>query len=432
MNAFHRRSGHLPVVVFGVTITLAGLGHAAIGVSNRFQEIEALEAKTGIGTPAALRQLMETARRMTLHGTARRYARALIKLTPDDETARELLYHRKFFDAATKSLVWLDWFDAGMWESYKLVRDPTLGYCLADDQVPFQKGMIRTPSGNLVAIEEWDRQHSEWAHAHEVDSRFFHIRSTLPLAAVWYVADDLDHLAMAYLDYFEIERLPARRFTTHLYRTAEEAAAAKADATLLSRYGAYFSPQDSILHVAFDTLGGLPAVRHEAAHAMNRELLNDPNPPQWFDEGVAVMCQFARPQQDYSFEFGRFPKHGFGTRFVEMVREGSRERMADVHAVAHVTMTSEYYSKFRSMVAFFMEADGKQYRTAFINTMFRRQGDVRQLLSLSDIDNAWMRYVQTLRPEPDYPYLPPPEKRAADIRKVLKAGTSAVLYSLTK
>ncbi len=352
----------------------------------------------------------------------------MIKLTPDDETARELLYHRRFFDAATKSLVWLDWFDAGMWESYKLVRDPTLGYCLVDDQLPIQKGMIRTPSGKLVTIEEWDRQHSEWTHAHEVDSRFFHIRSTLPLAAVWYVADDLDHLATAYLDYFEIERLPGRRFTTHLYRTAEEASAAKADAALLSRYGAYFSPQDNILHVAFDSLGGLPAVRHEAAHALNREILNDPNPPQWFDEGVAVMCQFGRPQKDYSFEFGRFPKHGFGTRFVDLVRDGARQRMADVHAVAHVTMTSEYYSKFRSMVAFFMEADAKQYRMAFINRMFRHQGDVRQLLSLPDIDNAWMRYVQTLRPEPNYLYLPPPENRVADIKKVLKAGTSAVLY----
>jgi len=58
---------------------------------------------------------------------------------------------------------------------------------------------------------------------------------------LWYVADDLDHLALSYLDYFEVERRPARRFTTHLYRTATEASAAKADAALLSRYGAYFS-----------------------------------------------------------------------------------------------------------------------------------------------------------------------------------------------
>lgn len=371
---------------------------------------------------------MENARRLTLHGTARRYARALVKLKPDDAMARELLHQKKFLDSATKSLVWLDWFDAAMWESYKCVRDPILGYCLEDDQASARKGMIRTRSSGLVTIEDWDRQHSEWARAHEVDSRFFHIRSTLPLAAVWYVADDLDHLALAYLDYFEVEKLPARRSTTHLYRTAAEAAAAKADAALLSRYGAYFSPQDNILHVAFDSLGGLPAVRHEAAHALNRELLADPNPAQWFDEGVAVMCQFGRPRDDHSFEFGRFPKHGFGTRFVEMVREGSRERMADVHAVDHVTMTSEYYSKFRSMVAFFMEADGKQHRMTFINTMFRRQGDVRKLLSLPDIDTAWMRYVQTLRPEADYPYLPPPKERAADITKVLKSGTSAVLY----
>ena len=102
--------------------------------------------------------------------------------------------------------------------------------------------------------------------------------------------------------------------------------------------------------------------------------------------------------------------------------------MADVHAVAHVTMTLEYYSTFRSMVAFFMEGDGKQHRMAFISTMFRRRGDVHQLLALPDIDTAWMRYVQTLRPETDYPYLPSPKERAADITKVLKAGTSGVLY----
>ncbi len=71
MNAFHR-SSHLPVIIFGVTITLAGWGNAAFGVSNPFREIEALEAKTGIGAPAGLRQLMETARRLTLHGAARR------------------------------------------------------------------------------------------------------------------------------------------------------------------------------------------------------------------------------------------------------------------------------------------------------------------------------------------------------------------------
>ena len=32
------------------------------------------------------------------------------------------------------------------------------------------------------------------------------------------------------------------------------------------------------------------------------------------------------------------------------------------------------------------------------------------------------------RPEPDYPFLPFPQERAAKITKVLKAGTSAVLY----
>ena len=172
------------------------MGTYRLGASNPFREIEALEAKTDLGDAAGVRQLMENARRLTLYGTARRYARALVKLKPDDAMARELLHHKKFLDGTTKSLVWLDWFDAAMWESYKCVRDPNLGYCLEDDRASARKGMIRTRSGGLVTIENWDRQHSEWAHAHEVDSRFFHIRSTLPLAAVWYVADDLDHLAL--------------------------------------------------------------------------------------------------------------------------------------------------------------------------------------------------------------------------------------------
>lgn len=425
---FHERSFRFSLVIgLGLMIAFVGLGRIAFGGQNPFQEIEALEAQTDLHDPVGLRQLIDSARRLTLHGTARRYARELIKLKPDDAMARELLRQKKFLDASTRSLVWFDWFDAAMWESYKCVRDPILGYCLHADRASAQNGMIRSRSSGLVAIEEWDRQHSQWASAHEVNSRFFHIRSTIPLAAVWYVADDLDHLALSYLDYFEIERLPVRRFTAHLYRTADEASAAKADTALLTRYGAYYSPQQGILHVSFNSLGGLTAVRHEAAHALNREFVG-PNPAQWFDEGVGVMCQFARPQQDYSFEFGRFPKHGFGTEFVDLVQNGFRQRMADVHAVSHVTMATEYYSKFRSMVAFFMDANDKQHRMTFINTMFRRQGDVRQLVLLPDIDASWIRYVETLHPEPDFPYLPFPPKRATDITNVLKAGTSAVLY----
>lgn len=103
--------------------------------------------------------------------------------------------------------------------------------------------------------------------------------------------------------------------------------------------------------------------------------------------------------------------------------------MAEVHSVPHVTMSAEHYSKFRSMVAFFMDANNKQHRMTFINTMFRRRGDVRQLVLLTDIDVEWIKYVETLQPEPEYIYLPFPRDRTTDITKVLKAGTSAVLYS---
>ena len=74
MNDFHRRSIRPAVIGIGLTIAFAGWGYIAIGASNPFQEIEALEAKTDLGDPAGLRQLMENARRLTLHGTARRYA----------------------------------------------------------------------------------------------------------------------------------------------------------------------------------------------------------------------------------------------------------------------------------------------------------------------------------------------------------------------
>ena len=415
----------------GIAAVMPSLYLTPISVAeanNPFLEIEALEAATDRQDPKAVQQLIETARKLTLHGTARRYARVLIMLKPDDEMGRELLRHKKFVDGASKSLVWLDWFDASMWKDYKCVRDPMLGYCLHDDRVSARQGIIRTRAEGLVPIDEWDREHSTWAKAHEVHSRFFHIRSTIPLAAVWFVADDLDDLASSYLDYFEIDRLPSKRFTTHLYRTAEEAAAAHADTALLDTYGAYYSPQQKVLHVEFDSLGGLTAVRHEAAHALNRELSNV-NPPQWFDEGIGVTCQFARPQTDRSFEFGKFPRHGFGTRFVDAVKSGTRERMADVHSVGHVTMSAPYYSKFRSMIAFFMDANEKRYRMSFINTMFRRQGDVRRLVSLPNIDAEWMRYVEQLEPEVDFPIMPFPEERAAEINKVFKVGTSAVLYS---
>jgi hypothetical protein len=81
MNVFHYHSIRPAVIGIGMAIALAGSGHIAPGASNPFQEIEALETKMDLRDPVAVRQLMENARRLTLHGTARRYARALAKLT---------------------------------------------------------------------------------------------------------------------------------------------------------------------------------------------------------------------------------------------------------------------------------------------------------------------------------------------------------------
>jgi hypothetical protein len=408
-------------------LCLPGRPLVAQDFPNPFAEIEAIEAKVDQGDPAAWRGLMQMARHLGLHGTARRYARELLKSEPDDATARALLSHKKFRDQATGKAVWLDWFDAAMWQSYQQVRDETLGYHLASDRDSIRQGLLRTRQGTLMPVDEWDRSHAEWSKANEIDSRFYHFRSTIPLAALWFVADDLDRLTLAYLDYFEIERLPAKRFTVHLYRTADDAKAAKANADWLRDYGAYYFPQDRILHVAFDRLGGLTAVRHEAAHAMNREFVAE-IPQQWFDEGVGVLCQFAKPQPDRSFEFGLFPKHGFGTRYLDELRGGSRDRMGAIHSAGYVTMNSHYYSKFRSMVDFFMNADDKLYRMTFINTFFRRKGDVAQLVGLPGIDDAWTSYAMNLNPANDWKWEPFPAERTDLIRQVLKTGTSAAAF----
>ena len=313
--------------------------------------MEIIELKTDRQDPHGLDKLIQAARRLKLPGTARQYARELLMLDPDHEIARTLLHDKKFVDQATNKTVWLDWFDAAMWQSHGLVRDQALGYIRPSDRDSARAGLLRIGDRGLVPVEQWDTEHSEWAKAHELDSRFFHVRSTIPWVAVWYVADDLDRLALAYLDYFEIERLPPKRFEVHLYKTEEDANAAGADGKLLTTYGAYYSPPQRVLHVRFDSLGGLTAVRHEMAHALNRQFV-DPNPNQWFDEGVGVMCQFAQPKEDGSFEFGRFPRHGFSVTFIDEINSGSRERMAAIHSAGHVTTNSHYYSTFRAMVDF--------------------------------------------------------------------------------
>jgi hypothetical protein len=416
------------VVAAGILVScvLPAARTCALQTPNPFRELEAAEQKTDRHDPRALRELIATARRLTLPGSARRYARELLELEPNDELARELLHFRKFTDQKTQQPVWLDWFDAGLWQSYAVVRDETLGYHKPSDREAIRRGMLLR-DGRAVSVADWDQQHREWSHPHEVDSRFFHFRSTIPLAAIWWVADDLDRLALSYLDYFEIERLPARRFTVNLYRTDEHAKQAHALVDLLTKYGAYYSPQEQVLHIIFERLGSITAVRHEVAHALNREFV-DPNPPQWFDEGVGVTTQFARPCPDGSFEFGHFPKHPFGTKFVDEVQAGARERMAVIHSTGLVTTNSHYYSKFRAMIDFFMEAENQRYRMVFIDTLFRHRYDVAGLVAMQGIDDAWIRYVSTMKIDPDWSYRPPPEERAARIDRVLAAGSSAAAF----
>jgi hypothetical protein len=422
----------IPVFVALVgSLAISCAAEQAKALADPFSEIGAIEKTADHKNPSDVRHLMESARRLTLHGTARGYARELLAIAPNDEAARAFLHYKKFVDANSEP-VWLDWFDAGMWQSFGTVRDPNLGYCLVSDRKAVQDGRIRSRDLGLVSIQDLDNRHSSWSTAHEVDSRFFHIRSTIPLAAVWYVADDLDRLALAYLDLFEIERLPPKRFTVHLYGTQADAVAAQADAPLLKTYGAYYSPPQQILHVEFDSLGGLTAVRHEVAHALNREFA-DPNPPQWFDEGIGVLCQFAVPTEDGRFEFGQFPAdHGFGTKFIEETRSGFRQRMATIHSTAHVVTDSHYYSMFRSMVDFFMVAENRKYRMVFIDTMFRHRRDPSQLVTLPGIDDEWVRYVRALQPDDGWHWKPYPTERAELMQRVIAAGTSSVIFASAK
>jgi len=420
------------IIVAGFAWGLCLLARPAIGedLPNPFVELAALEANVDRQTPDDWRRLMSEAQRLELPGSRRRFARELLKLEPDDAAARAALSHKKFVDATGK-LVWLDWFDAALWQRRRQVRDVTLGYHLEADRDAIHKGLVRLlgPKAEtkvLTPVEELDREHATWATAHEIDSRFFHFRSTAPLAAIWFVADDLDGLVQAYLDYFEIERFPQQRFTVHLYRTLEDAAAAKADVELLKKYGAYFWPPEKTLHVPFKSIGGLTAARHEAAHALNRAFV--PSPPQWFDEGTGVMCQFAQAQLDGQFEFGQFPKHGFGTAYLDEVRGGARDRIASVHATRYVTMNAHYYSQFRSIVAFFMHAENQKYRMTFINAMFRKRGDVERLVSLPNIDEAWMDYARGLKINTAWRWKPHPQERNELIERVLMAGSSAAAF----
>ncbi len=414
------------VASFALAQCLMCGGLLADDLPNPFAEVAAQEAKIDRQSFADWQRLMQTAKRLGLHGSARRYAREVVKLQPDNETARAVLNDKKFAAPATGNLIWLDWFDAAMWQTHHQVRDQTLGYYRQSDEKSIRDGLLRTGDQKLVAVAEIDRAHTQWTNLNEVDSHFFHIRSTVPLAAIWFVADELDRLALAYLDFFEIDLLPRQRFIVHLYRTHEDAVAANAAAELLDKYGAYYSPQQKIMHVQFAGLSGLTAVRHEMAHALNREFIAAP--PQWFDEGVGVICQFAQPQTDGSLEFGHFPKHAFATKFIDELHNGARERILTVHTAGHVTTNSHYYSQFRSLVDFFMNAENKKYRMAFIDAMFRKQTGFERLAAIPQIDQQWMDYAKRQQVDANWSWRPFPAARTELIERVLKVGTSGTAF----
>ena len=175
---------------------------AADEFPNPLVELQEAERQQSPADARGLAELMRVARRLTLHGQARGYARKLLRLTPDNETARALLYHKKFSDRATGKAVWLDWFDAAMWQTHGMIRDERLGYVMQADRESAQAGLIRLENRGLVAVGRYDEEHAAWATAHELDCRFFHIRTTVPWVVAWYAADDLDRLALAYSGLF--------------------------------------------------------------------------------------------------------------------------------------------------------------------------------------------------------------------------------------
>lgn len=379
--------------------------------TNPLADFERLASHSDLTDTKDVWMLVHAAYERTLYGTSRKLARRVLQLEPDYTKARHYLGYALVRQG--NSSHWLDSFEVRMHGAGKF-RDPKYGWILEADRGHLADEMLRATDGTLRSVSDLDLAHGIWLQRRTVQSRFFDVIGCIPLEAMWYVADDLDALTIAYCDFFELPRLPMKRFAVHLYRAAEDAEAAGADGALLKRYGAYF--KDETLHVMFKSIGGLTAVRHEAAHALNRVYIK--RLPQWIDEGIGVYCQFLHVGADQTFEFGRFPQHGFGLQFVEEVQQGREEDLRTIAATALVTTNSHYYSKFRAMVDFFMSGEEQKHRLQFINAVFRNHGKVEDLLATSGINEAWLAYVKTLKPSREWCYIPDRE-RAESVKLLL-------------
>jgi hypothetical protein len=384
---------------------------------NPYIEMEVLEKENSRQDAETLWRLVHKAYALDLFGTSRLHARRLLKLDPNHVKARDYLGQQRVEGQFGRT-----W--ATAWEATLLragmVRHEDWGWVARVDYDEAGRGRIRDSEGRLVSAMDEDHREGGWESRLKVESERFTVESTLPLDVLWYVADELERLTLIHADLFELPRVPQKRFRVALYRTSSDGKQAGADGDMLQRYGAYYFQET--LHVMFRSLGGITAVRHEAAHALNRAATS--HIPQWFDEGIGVFFQFASDSEDGQMRFGTIPKHAFGTRFLERVKRGERTPLADAVSEPHVTMDSEHYSKFRAVVDFFMNGNRKQYRKRFIGVVFREQGKLADLLGSPGIEADWQAFVDGLRTDEKWVYIRP-SPRVERLKKRLASLTPA-------
>jgi hypothetical protein len=369
--------------------------------SNPFRDLEQIAEQSDLKNPQQLWALVHAAYDRTLYGTSRRFARSILEIDQQNTKARKYLGYT--LNGHGRDARWVDSFELSMRIAGKF-RHPKYGWLANSDRAAAEKGLLQTSDGSLKTADEFDRQHREWTQRRTARGRYFDVCGTAPLEVLWFVADDLDAIVAAYCDLFELPQMPQTRFMANLYATETDADAAGADSALLKTYGAYF--HTGKLHVMFRSAGSITAVRHEAAHALNQVYIR--RLPQWLNEGIGVYFQFGHASDHQHFEFGRFPKHAFGTRFVQEVKEGRVEDLQTAAGAGIVTTNPHFYSKYRAMVDFLLRADEQKYRFRFINAVFRSQGNVEDLLATPGISDTWIAYVKSLKPDPDWTSLPDP------------------------
>lgn len=380
--------------------------------ANPFQEIDQLAETLDLSSRADLWRLVHESYRRGLHGTSRRFARETLRIAPDFAPAWEYLGYQKGLPGS--GVTWMTKDEVNR-RRRGLVRHLAFGWVRAQDLEAANRRLLRDETGNLVPAQELDAKHNTWATRRTIETQHFAITSSVPLEVMWYVADDLDKLVIAYADFFEIARLSEHRFTANLYYNSEDAKAAGAREDLLVKYGAYYFKDT--LHVMFRSLGGMTAVRHEAAHALNRVYIR--NLPQWLDEGIGVMCQFIHVDAESGHTFGRLPpRHRFGLQFLEEVRNGGTASLAEIHRAGYVKTDSHYYSQFRSIVDFCMNGNEKQYRSRFLKAVFDNEGTLDEIFSLPGIDQEWLSFIRQQESDQTWQYLFDPE-RAESLRPLL-------------